>query len=80
MIDNMGHFLLKFLGKIWTEWTLRHILGPILVNFDICHNSNFVWLYWERLLLVAVGKSIFGMRLEGRHRGVTKSFEIKFFI
>ena len=24
-------------GQIWTQWTLRHILGPILVNFDICH-------------------------------------------
>ena len=24
------------LGQIWTQWALRHILGPILVNFDIC--------------------------------------------
>ena len=25
------------LGQIWTQWTLRHIIGPILVIFDICH-------------------------------------------
>ena len=37
MIGNLGHFLLEFLGQIWTQWALRHILGPILVNFDICH-------------------------------------------
>ena len=36
-IGNLGHFLLDFLGQIWTQWTLRHILGPILVIFDICH-------------------------------------------
>ena len=29
--------LLEFLGQIWTQWALRHILGPILVIFDICH-------------------------------------------
>ena len=37
MIGNLGHFLLEFLGQIWTQWTLRHILGPILAIFDICH-------------------------------------------
>ena len=26
----------NFFGQIWTQWTLRHILGPVLVNFDIC--------------------------------------------
>ena len=36
MIDHLGHFLLDFLGQIWTQWTLRHILGPILVIFEIC--------------------------------------------
>ena len=31
-----GHFLLDFFGQIWTQGTLRHILGPILVIFEIC--------------------------------------------
>ena len=26
-----------FLGQIWTQRTLRHMLGPILVIFEICH-------------------------------------------
>ena len=33
-IGHLGHF---FLGQIWTQGTLRHILGPILVIFEICH-------------------------------------------
>ena len=37
MIGNLGHFLLEFFGQIWTQLTLRHILGPFLVIFDICH-------------------------------------------
>ena len=37
MIGHLGHFLLDFLGQIWTQGTLRHILGPILVIFEICH-------------------------------------------
>ena len=36
-IGNLGHFLLEFFGQIWTQWALRHILGPIQVIFDICH-------------------------------------------
>ena len=36
MIGHLGHFLLDFLGQIWTQGTLRHILGPILVIFEIC--------------------------------------------
>ena len=36
MIGHLGHFLLDFLGQIWTQGTLRHILGPILVTFEIC--------------------------------------------
>ena len=28
---------LDFLAQIWTQGTLRHILGPILVIFEICH-------------------------------------------
>ena len=34
MIGHLGHFLLDFFGQIWT---LRHILGPILVIFEIYH-------------------------------------------
>ena len=37
MIGHLGDFLLDFFGEIWTQWTLTHILGPILVIFDICH-------------------------------------------
>ena len=37
MIDHLGHFLLDFFGHIWIQGTLRHILGPILVIFEICH-------------------------------------------
>ena len=36
MIGHLGHFLLNFFGQIWTQGTLRHILGPILVIFEIC--------------------------------------------
>ena len=35
-IGHLGHFLLDFLAQIWTQGTLRHILGPILVIFEIC--------------------------------------------
>ena len=35
-IGHLGHFLLDFLAQIWTQRTLRHILGPILVIFEIC--------------------------------------------
>ena len=33
-IGHLGHFLSDFLAQIWI---LRHILGPILVIFEICH-------------------------------------------
>ena len=36
MIDHLGHFLLDFLAQIWTQGILTHILGPILVIFEIC--------------------------------------------
>ena len=36
MIGHLVHFLLDFLGQIWTQGTLRHILGSILVIFEIC--------------------------------------------
>ena len=35
-IGYLWHFLLDFLPQIWTQGTLRHILGPILVIFEIC--------------------------------------------
>ena len=28
---------MDFLAQIWIQGTLRHILGPIVVIFDICH-------------------------------------------
>ena len=37
MIGHLGHFLSDFFAQIWTQGTLRHILGPILVIFEICH-------------------------------------------
>ena len=37
MIGHLGHFLLDFFAQIWTQGTLRYILGPILVIFEICH-------------------------------------------
>ena len=33
-----GTLLLDFLGQIWTQRTLRYMLGPILVIFKICHS------------------------------------------
>ena len=36
-ISHLGHFLLDLLCQLRTQWTLRHILGPILVIFEICH-------------------------------------------
>ena len=36
MIGHLGHFLLDFFAQIWTHGTLRHILGSILVIFEIC--------------------------------------------
>ena len=36
MIGYLGHFLLDFFDQIWTQGTLRHIPGPILVIFEIC--------------------------------------------
>ena len=35
MIGHLGHFLLDFLAQMWTQGTFRHILGPILVIFEI---------------------------------------------
>ena len=36
MIGHLGHFVLDFFAQIWTQGTLGHILGPILVIFEIC--------------------------------------------
>ena len=35
MIGYLGHFLLDFLGQIRTQGTLRHVLGPIFIIFEI---------------------------------------------
>ena len=35
-IGHLEQFLLDFFCQIWTQGTLRHILGPILVIFEIC--------------------------------------------
>ena len=35
LIGHLGHFLLDFFGQTWSQWTLRHILGPIMVIFGI---------------------------------------------
>ena len=42
-IGHLGHFLLEFLAKIWTQGTLRHILGPFLVIFEICQFLTIPW-------------------------------------
>ena len=36
LFGNLGHFPLEFFCQIWTQDTLWHLLGPFLVNFDIC--------------------------------------------
>ena len=36
MIGHLGQFLLDFLAEIWIQGTLGHILGPILVIFEVC--------------------------------------------
>ena len=36
MIGHLGHFPLDFFSQISTQGTLRHILGCILVIFEIC--------------------------------------------
>ena len=45
MIGHLGHFLLDFLGQIWTQRTLRHILGPIVVIFEICQFLTILGLF-----------------------------------
>ena len=50
MIGNVKHFLLEFFGQISTQWTLRHILGPILVNFDMCHFLGGLSLHLNHLI------------------------------
>ena len=45
MNGHLEHFLLDIFSQIWTQWTLRLILGPILVIFDICHFFGGLSLY-----------------------------------
>ena len=37
MIGHLGHFCLEYFVQSCTQWTLRYILGPIWVIFDIYH-------------------------------------------
>ena len=65
MIGHLGHFLLDFLAEIWTQGTLRHILGPILVIFEICQFLTIPGLfeYWvvsENCILLRNGWPIPG--------------------
>ena len=34
-IGHLGYFLLDFFGQIWTQGTLRHIVGPIMIIFEM---------------------------------------------
>ena len=49
-IVHLGHFLLDFFAQIWTKGTLRHILGPILVIFVICHFLGGLSLHLNHLI------------------------------
>ena len=42
---HLGYFLLDFFAQIWTQGTLRHNLGPILVIFEICQFSVIPGLF-----------------------------------
>ena len=44
-ISHLGHFLLEFFGQIWTKGILGHILGAILIFFEICHFLGGLSLY-----------------------------------
>ena len=56
-IGHLGHFFLDFLAQIWTQGTLRHILGPILVIFEICHFLGGLSLHLNHL--IASGMTIY---------------------
>ena len=46
---------LKLFGEIWTQGTIRHILGPVLVIFEICHfltiPEPFEWVLFRKWVL-----------------------------
>ena len=52
-MGHLGHFLLDFLAQIWTQGTLRHILGPILVIFEICQFLGGLSLHLNHLYSIA---------------------------
>ena len=62
MIGHLEHFRLDFFGQIWTQWTLRHILGHILVNFDICHFLTIPGSFEYFLKMGGLRKSKFLMK------------------
>ena len=54
MIGHLGHFLLDFLAQIWTQGTLRHILGPILVifrNMSIFDDSRAILVLFRKWVI-----------------------------
>ena len=57
MIGHLGHFCLDFFGQIWTQGTLRHILGSILVIFEICHFLAISLPFEYRKWVVSVNQS-----------------------
>ena len=50
MIGHLGHFILDFFGQIWTQGTLRYILAPILVIFEMCHFLGGLSLHLNHLI------------------------------
>ena len=77
-IGHLGHFLLDFFAQIWTQETLRHMLGPILVIFEICQFLKFRGLFeyfsengWSQKIKVfidegAIVTPFIGLVLEGQ--------------
>ena len=43
----------NFFVKFWTQGTLRHILGPILVIFEKCHFLGGLSLHLNHLYSIA---------------------------
>ena len=50
MIGHLGHFLLDFFSQIWTQGTLRYILGPSLAIFEKCHFLGGLSLHLNYLI------------------------------
>ena len=51
-IGHLGHFRLDFFCQIWTQDTLRHILGPIMAkytNMSIFDSSRAVQVIFQKM-------------------------------